>query len=216
MKLHVVEPAQQDAAVDVGAAAACDVVDVMRFAVRSGHRASDSGAASVADRERKLLLRAEEALLASEVERVAVAVDRHVDGAVLAQRTVDDRPREGVSAVFGVTRGDHAAERVAGTRLVFDDDHPHPRLADTEDVGGLRDRAGTQDIDEKVVLQLFIGARVIDQVRSRGTLGIRDEPRSAAPGPERRREHRPYEQRHLVVERDVAVVLAVLVDPHPQ
>ena len=108
------EPAQQDAAVDVGPTAVCNVIDVVRFAVGGGHRASDSGAPAVADRERQLLLRAEQSLLAPEVQGIAPAVDRHVDGAVLAEGAVDDRSGEGISAVFGVTCRDHAAERVAG------------------------------------------------------------------------------------------------------
>lgn len=142
VKLHVVEAAQQDAAIDVSATASCDVVDVVRFAVGGGHRASDSGAPAVADRERKLLLRAEEALLASEIEGVAPTVDGDIGRAVLAQGAIDDRPGEGVSAVLGVTRGDEAAERVARSRLVFDDDHANARLADAEDVGGFGDSAG--------------------------------------------------------------------------
>ena len=209
------EPAQQDAAVDVGPTAVCNVIDVVRFAVGGGHRASDPGAPAVADRERKLLLRAEQSLLAPEVQGIAPAVDRHVDGAVLAEGPVDDRPGEGVSVVLGVTCGDEAAERVARSRLVLDDDHPHPGLADTEDVGGVGNSSCAKNVDEKVILELFVAARVGDEVRSGGALGIRDEPRPAAPGSQSRSEHRPHEQRHLVVERDVAVMLAVLVDPHP-
>lgn len=134
---------------------------------------------------------------------------------MLAQCPVDDGSGKRLSAVFGVTCRDHAAERVAATRLILHDDHPHSGLPHAEDVSGFGYRAGTQHVDEEVVLELLVGARIIDEVGSRGAFGIRDEAGSTAAGPKCRGEHRPHEKRDLVIEGDVAVVLSVLVDPHP-
>ncbi len=52
MQLHVMEPAEQDPAVDVGApVVAGPFIDVMRFAVRSGPVAAVPSTPAVADRE---------------------------------------------------------------------------------------------------------------------------------------------------------------------
>ena len=71
MELHVVPAAQQNASIDVGAAALGVGVDVVRLAVRRGSVASAPAAPAVASGERDALLRREQALFAAEVERIA-------------------------------------------------------------------------------------------------------------------------------------------------
>src|SRR5687768_7427728 len=76
MELHMVPTTEQDAAVDVGAAAFAVRIDVMRFAVGGRSIAVPPPAPAVADGESNALFRREKACLASEVERVAPLVER--------------------------------------------------------------------------------------------------------------------------------------------
>ena len=87
---HVMEPAEQHAAVDVGAAVVFDeVIAVVGLAVRRGALASGPDAAAVTRGERHPLPRGVEALFATEVERVAVSIESDLHGAV--RRTVPGR-----------------------------------------------------------------------------------------------------------------------------
>ena len=63
VELHVVEAAQQDAAVDIGAAAFGVWVDVVCLAIGRGAVAADPAASTVADGESEALLRRVEASL---------------------------------------------------------------------------------------------------------------------------------------------------------
>lgn len=91
VQLHVMKAAEQYPAVDVGSPIlGGDVVDVVRFAVRRRHRASFADASAVANCQRDLLFRREEALFVSDIERVAATVDGDGHGAVHADVAVDD------------------------------------------------------------------------------------------------------------------------------
>lgn len=91
VQLHVMEPAEQYPAVDVGSAVVGgDVVDVVGLAVRRGHAASFGDASAVANGQRDPLLRREQALFVSDIERVAATVDGDGHGSVHADVAVDD------------------------------------------------------------------------------------------------------------------------------
>jgi hypothetical protein len=74
VQVHVMEAAEQDAAIDVGAATVCIRVDVMRLAVRGGTVAVGDPASAVTDRERDTLLSGVETSLAAEIEWIGVLV----------------------------------------------------------------------------------------------------------------------------------------------
>ena len=79
VQLHVVETAEQNTAVDVGATlVGMPLIDVVRFAVRRGPVAPDPATAAVSSGQRDPLPRSEEALFTPHVERVAVLIDYEV------------------------------------------------------------------------------------------------------------------------------------------
>ena len=85
MQLHVMEAAEQDSAVDVGApVAASPFVDVVSLAEGRGAVAADPSAPAVADRECDALLRGEQPVLPTDVERVPSGVDRDGYGSGIA------------------------------------------------------------------------------------------------------------------------------------
>ena len=213
----MVEPTEQYAAVDVGTAVlGGHVVDVVGFAVRRRHGASFAGASAVANSQRDLLFRREQALLVSDIERVAAGIDGDGHGSVHADVAVDDRSGKGVAAVFGVPGLDEAADRVPWPLSFADHDDAYPGLTCPEDIGGVGECPGTDEIDEQVVFELLVAARIVREFLRCGAVGIRDEPGATPPGAQRGGEGRPQPERHLIVENDVAVVLSVLVDPCAQ
>ena len=114
---HVVEPAEQAAAVDVGAAVVFDeVVAVVRFAVRRGALAAGPQTAAVTGGERDALpWRCRGAVRARgragcRIGRAVTSTDAEVHTA-----PVDDRSGQRVAAVFGVSDGEQPSERIAGT-----------------------------------------------------------------------------------------------------
>ncbi|GAA1694626.1 hypothetical protein GCM10009808_09630 [Microbacterium sediminicola] len=217
VQLHVVKTAEEYPAIDIGSSVICrDMIDVVRFAVRRGSAASRPQAPAVAHRERNPLLRGEEALFVADIQGIPARIDGDVGASVLAERPIDDRARECVAAVFRVAHPHHPPERIPRADRIGDDDHPHARLTGAEHILGAGESPGPQRVDEEVVLELLVGARIVGQLRRRIALIHRDKPRTTPSRPHRRRQHGLHEQCHLVVEGDVSVVLAVLVDPHPQ
>lgn len=90
VQVHVVERAQQDGAVDIGAAAFRKRVDVMRLAIRCGSVARGDAASAIPDRERDALLGCEEPRLSSEIERIARRIDGDGHGGGVASSGADD------------------------------------------------------------------------------------------------------------------------------
>ena len=90
VKIHVVERTQQDAAVDVGAAALCIRIDVMRLAIRCGAVARGDAASAIPNRECDALLGGEEPRLSSEIERIARRIEGDGHGGGVAGSGADD------------------------------------------------------------------------------------------------------------------------------
>lgn len=95
VQLHVMEPAQQDAAVDVGPPVILDpLIEVVCFAEGRRPIAARPSASTVSDGERDALLGCEEAVFAADVERVPTGIDRDPDSADIARLLLGDRRGE--------------------------------------------------------------------------------------------------------------------------
>jgi hypothetical protein len=207
------EPAEQHAAVDVGAPAFAVLIDVVGFAVGGDSLTRREGAASVANREHKALPRRVKPLLAPKIEGISVRIDDHIDRPLGAQRAVDHVAGQCVAAVLCVTDREEPPERVSRADEVLHHDHAHSRLASAEHLGCRGEGAGAQDIHQQVVLQLIVRTWVVDDVGCRCAFVVGDEPRSAATRPERGIDKSARPESHFVVEVDAAPVPPVGVDP---
>ncbi|WP_230668266.1 hypothetical protein [Microbacterium sp. MEC084] len=209
VQVHVMEPAEQDAPVDVGAArVGGPFVDVVGFAVGGGHAAAVPHASAVADGEGDALFRGEQPLFPADVERVPARVDGHGRVPGVADGLLDRGGGQGVPAVLGVAAGD---------ATVLEHRHePHPGLPRAEHLLGIGERAGPEHIHEQVVLELLVRARVLHQrLRLRGLLAV-DEAGSAESGSEPGGDEGLHPRGAFVVEVQAGVFAAVGVGPHPE
>ena len=120
-----------------------------------------------------------------------------------------------VAAVFEVTGGAHAPERIARTGRVFHDDHPHAGLAGAEHVRCRRQRPSAEHGCDQVVGDLVVRPRVGQQFLGRRAFVIAHEARPSAPGTERGIDQRPPPGGGFVVEGDPRVLDSVGIRPHP-
>src|SRR3546814_9301643 len=93
----------------------------------------------------------------------------------------------------------------------FDED-PNAGLPVSEGLVGVGRRAGAQDSEERVVLQLLVGAVIGGRFRAALSCAVADESRSA-PGAEGGSKDRVHPRGGVIVEHDLRVVLAALVHP---
>ena len=147
---------------------------------------------------------------------MATTIDRDLDRAVHAQRTIDHRTRKRLPAILRVADGEQAAERIARADGVLDHDHPYTGLPRPEHVLGRCEGSRAQEIHEQVVLELLVRPRVVPQLGAPCALFVRHESGTAAPRAQSRSPDRVDPERHLVVEGDASAMLTVLVDPHAQ
>lgn len=211
VKIHVVEPAEQDAAIDVGSAAVgCPLVDVVRLAVWGRTVAAVPRASTIAQGEPEALGGSEQAMLTADVERIACTVDRdvHVPGRALV--LLGDPTGNGVQPVLCVRDW---RRQPSGLHHLHE---TNPGLLRAEHGGRLGEHTGTKDVEHKVIGQLVIGARVVGQCGRALSLGLVDKPRTPASGSQGGVDHGGEEQRPLVVEVDPRVHDAFRVTPDPQ
>jgi len=148
VQLHVMPPAQQDAAIDVGATAFAERVDVMCLAERRGAVAAAPTAASVAHGECDPLLRGVQTVFTADIERVARVIKsaRHRAGIAHVLRCEPARQRRLV--VFDMS---HRRPPVHGRgEGVTRDDDTDARLARAEHGVRIGKRAGHQNVEEPV------------------------------------------------------------------
>jgi len=176
VQFHVVETAEQDPAVDVSSAAvAVPFVDVMRLTVRGRSVASGPTAAAVAQGETDALRGREQPLLSADVERVAARVDADGHDARVADVLVDGCGGEHSEPIFGVARSAAA---------VVDHLHqPDAGLAGAEHGFRVGERARAKQVDDQVVLQLLVRARIVDERLRLALLFGVDEARTASTWP---------------------------------
>ena len=129
--------AEEDAEIDIGATVIGTPADaMMHLAVGRGHRANSPHASAIATCECDSLLRAEEPLFATQVERIPPFIDGRLDVAGVAVRRVDQRRRKRLTTVFGEADAWEPTERVALTGGgLTGHDEANPRA------GGLRTRS---------------------------------------------------------------------------
>ena len=186
----------------------------MRFAIRGRSVAPAPSASAVADRECQALFRGEQALLASEVERIAVSVDRALDGADFAGVLRDQPGRDGGLVVFGQPyRG--PAVRLRRARCLRDE-HPYACLLRPEDRRRVGERSGAHHVEEQVVGELIVRARIGHEILGAGLLGRVDEPWATAPRPEGAVEDGLQPGAAQVVEDDGAVANPVGIGPQAE
>ncbi|WP_363430132.1 hypothetical protein [Microbacterium sp. LWH3-1.2] len=159
VQVHVVERAQQDAAVDVGAASVCKGIDVMRLAVRCGSVARGDAASAVADRERDPLPGGEEPRFSPRIEGIARRVERDGHRAGGAGAGADEPAGERGARVF-----DQSDRRSPGLSVIVSrsrDEDADACLARAEHGRRVGERAGADHLHHQVVRELVVAARVI-------------------------------------------------------
>lgn len=211
MQVHVVERAEQDAPIDIGAAAVRIRVDVVRLAVRGGSVAVGDAASAITDRQRDALCRAEQSCFAAEVERIAGRVEGDGDRRGVAGSSRDDPAWQRRTGVFD--EGDRRPSGHGAVVGILGGDDADAGLSRAEHRRGVGERAGPDDVHDQVVGDLIVRARIVGELLSpRRLVGI-DEARSAATRAQRGGDDGVDADGADVVEREAAAAHAVAVGP---
>src|SRR5487761_2059679 len=149
--------AQENSVGDVGAAAVSGpVLDVVGFAPGGWTFAAGPAASAIALGECDALAGGEEALLATDVERLAVLVKDDSHGALGAGETFDGLDRDGLLCAL------ESSVSCAGDELLLGDRHPHRGGTRAQELTGLDLGTGGHELVEHVGGELFGAARVVD------------------------------------------------------
>ena len=206
MQRHVVISAEQNAAIDIGTALIfLPLINVMCFAIRGRAVAPSPPTPTITNRKRNTLARSEQPLLTPHIKRIPARIDRYGHEPGVTDALLSDRSRNRHHVVFTVR------DRSSHTLRIHDLHESHAGLAGSEHSLRIGKSARAQHIEDKVVRELVVRARIINERRSPFPLVRVNKPRATTPRTHRRSQHRLQEQITFVVEHDARALLAILI-----